>query len=182
MIHYEFCRLSLIVRGCRKLFPHRKPQTSGDIGRKQSEDRQEKVIGRLRQKGAPFQQNTFHLGTPCSRAGGMCLVRMCPIWLYRPYLPASQVLGRAARVADILLEGPGCLPALLGGSPSPMWHPCAPPRRHSCGSPALPDPLPGGTYAHEDVFPAQVGKSLPAKGDLRIWTINPIFGSRKSTS
>ena len=127
MIHYEFCRLSLIVRGCRKLFPHRKPQTSGDIGRKQSEDRQEKVIGRLRQKGAPFQQNTFHLGTPCSRAGGMCLVRMCPIWLYRPYLPASQVLGRAARVADILLEGPGCLPALLGGSPSPMWHPCAPP-------------------------------------------------------
>ena len=153
--------LATAESACRKLFPHRKPQTSGDIGRKQSEDRQEKVIGKLRQKGAPFQQNTFHPGAPCSRAGGMCLVRMCPIWLYQPYLPASQAFGRAACVADVLLEGLGCLPALLGGPPPCGIH-VPPPVRHSCGSPALPNPLPYGTYAHEDVFPAQVGKSLHA--------------------
>ena len=173
--------LATAESACRKLFPHRKPQACGDTGREQSEDRQEKVIGKLRQKGAPFQQNTFHPGAPCSRAGGMCLVRMCPIWLYQPYLPASQAFGRAACVADVLLEGLGCLPALLGGPPPCGIH-VPPPVRHSCGSPDLPDPLPGGTYAHEDVFPAQVGKSLPAKDDLRIWTLNPIFVSRKSTA
>ena len=124
-------------RGCRKLSPHRKPQTCGDTGREQSEDRQEKVIGKLWQKGAPFQQNTFHPGAPCSRAGGMCLVRMCPIWLYQPYLPASQAFGRAACVADVLLEGLGCLPALLGGPPP-------------CG---IHVPLPCGTHAALRLFP-----------------------------
>ena len=114
MMHHEFCRLSRIVRGSRNdclktamdeiqwieaagSYSRIVPQACGDTGREQSEDRQEKVIGKLRQKGAPFPAK--HL--PYWR----------PLQPCRRYVPGADVSNLAISAIPTGLSGTwkGCL-------------------------------------------------------------------------